>query len=653
MIGSIDKAIDYNGEIKDDASPELKRVRREIQHRESEQRMMLTRVIKRYSEFSQDDIVTLRDGRMVLGIQPQYVNQVNGIVHGTSGTGATIFIEPMETLRISNEIQNLKLEERREIIRILQYLSSQIRSVRDDIYFAIENYGYLDFVLAKAKLAQKLNATQPQLSEKPLFKLNTARHPLLLLKIGSEKVVPCSLELGKDFHTLVITGPNAGGKTVALKTAGLMIAMTQLGMLIPAEEDSIIPLLDNILVDIGDRQDIENDLSTFSAHILRLQEILRQANTHSLILIDEIGSGTDPKEGSALSIALLGELNDRKALTIATTHHGELKAFAFATIGVENASMEFNTETLQPSYKLQIGIPGSSYAFEIARRYGFTESVLQAAEKIIGPDKGALERLILDMNDKLQKISEERREISIKLTEVNGLKNLYENQVSKLKKEKSDLQRKATEEAQRIVDEANAKIEKAVADIRAQKADKKTIKAAHDTVKSLKEDIRKNLKSVRKEKQQTDKLEIGDTVRIESLRENGEIVSQVDTNNKAWVLVGAIRLQLDAEQLKKTSKKARKKEHVFRKANAAADAISEGIMPELDLRGMDSIEAIEATDKYLHQVMEEGWEEVQIIHGKGTGVLRTKINEFLARDKRIADKRYGKWGEGDTGGNDC
>ena len=649
IIREIEKTIDPRGEIREDASPELREIRREILRLENEQKKELMRVLKRYSEFSQDDIVTLRDGRMVLGIQQQYVNRVNGIVHGTSGTGATVFIEPMETLRLSNQIQNLKIDEKKEIIRILQFLSGIVREVRNDIAYGIRQVGVLDFIYAKARLSVLMEGAAPQIGTEPVIRLMNARHPLLLLKMGHQNVVPNSLSLGKDFYTLIITGPNAGGKTVVLKMVGLLVTMAQMGLHIPAHPDSIIPVLDQVLVDIGDRQSLEHDLSTFSAHIVRLQEILRQAHSHTLVLIDEIGSGTDPREGSALAIAILKELTERKVPTIATTHHGELKAFAFATEGVENASMEFDLETLQPTYRLHVGIPGSSYAFEIGRRYGLSESVLKRAEKIVGPDKGQLENLILSLNERLQQIEKDHRELNIKLSEAEGLRNLYLKEMERFKRERTDLRRQAAEEAKNIVEQANARIEKLVAEIRKTQAQKEKIRQAHREIRELQQSVESVLEETTPRLETGGKIRRGDVVWIESLRSEGEVLSDPDTHNKVWVLVGSVKMQMEVNRLQKVAGKKPESTHVFKSGTRVDDKLETGLLPELDLRGMDSFEAIQTTDHYLDQAVQEGWGEVRIIHGKGTGILRKKINEFLSKDKRVESKRLGKWGEGDTG----
>jgi DNA mismatch repair protein MutS2 len=649
LVKEIEASIDPRGEIQENASPELRKIRKEIHKLENEQKTVLLRVIKKYSDFSQDDIVTLRDGRMVLGIQQQYLNRINGIVHGTSGTGATIFVEPMETLRISNQVQSLKLQERNEIIRILKFLSGLIREIKEDLFYGIENFGKLDFIHAKAKLAQALKASPPNVNRKTSIKLVNARHPLLLLKLDYQDVIPSTIMLGDDYKTLIITGPNAGGKTVALKMTGLLCVMTALGMHIPANPESSIPILDNILVDIGDRQNLEQDLSTFSAHIIRLREILDQATVKSLVLIDEIGTGTDPREGSALAIAYLQKLTDRNALTIATTHHGELKAFAYNTENVENASMEFNLETLLPTYRLQLGIPGSSYAFEIAKRFGLSTKVLEEAIKILGTEKNQLESLIISLNDQLQQAEKERREINIKLTESEGLRKLYQTEVEKIEKEKTELRRNAAQEAKRIVDEANKTIENLIADIRKSAAQKEQIKIAHQTLNQLRENTGQILQETEQPSEIQEDFRLGDIIWIENLREEGEIISEPDEQQKAWVLVRDMRMNLSLKDCKKLHKKESSSFMSRRNSAQLSETLEIGVLPELDVRGMDSYAAIEATNLYIDQALENGWEEIRIIHGKGTGILRKEINKFLQKDNRILNKRLGKWGEGDTG----
>lgn len=655
IVREIEGTIDRGGEIHDNASPELRQIRIRIRSLASEQKKVLQRVQKRYADYSQDELVTLRDGRQVLGIIPSFINKVNGIVHGTSASGNTVFIEPMETLSVSNEIQNLKIRERTEIIKILRFLTGLVREVRNDIFYGLENVALLDVVLAKARLAGELQATKPQISDKPVLDIRDARHPLLILKTGYDNVVPLSMTLGKDYHILVITGPNAGGKTVSMKTIGLLILMTQMGMLIPADPKSVIPLLPKILVDIGDRQSIEDDLSTFSARIVRLKQIVEQVDDKSLVLLDEVGSGTDPREGSALSIALLELLVARKVLAISTTHHGELKAYAHSAEHVENASMEFDPETLQPTYRLRSGVPGSSYAFEIARRYGLPATLIDHAVQQLGSDKGKLESLILELDSRIRKQEKMNGELSIKLSKAEAMRKLYEAQLSKLKENKLKLKQEAAEEARRIIEKANSIIEKSVKDIKSSNAASAAIKEARQAVKQEKEKLADLLSdqpasaAVEKPEVVAGPLMKGDRVFAESLGETGELLEDAGRKKKVRVQIGNIKMTLETASLRKTKRKLSEKGAVQTVFMERSEKIGKSIGPELDLRGMDSEQAVEETNLYLHDAVQSDWDEVRIVHGKGTGVLRRTVNDFLSRDKRVLNKRPGKWGEGDSG----
>ncbi|RMF58260.1 MAG: endonuclease MutS2 [Calditrichaeota bacterium] len=648
IIKQIEGSIDDSGEIFDNASPELRKIRVKIRSLLSQQRKVLTEVQKRYSEFSREEIVTLRDGRLVLGILPSFVNRVNGVVHGTSSSGGTVFVEPMETLKISNQVQNLKIEERVEIIKILKFLTSLLREIREDVLFGIHNLTQLDLIHARARLAIQMRASKPRLTTDTRVNIKDGRHPILLLKHGYENVVPLDVTLGESFHTLIITGPNAGGKTVALKTIGLLLLMTQMGLLIPASPDSEIPLLPKILVDIGDRQSLEQDLSTFSAHIVRLRNILSMADKESLVLLDEIGTGTDPREGAALAIAILSHLVKKKILTVATTHHGELKAFAHHQPGVENASMEFDLNTLQPTYRLRIGIPGSSYAFAIARRYGLPESILKAAQKYVGKEKDRLEEVILELERRIQDLEKKQAELSVKLSEAEATRKLYQRELEQLKKKKTELQKQAAEEAEQILRNANALIERIVQELRETKADKSVIKAAREAVAEEREKLTELLTEPPEEKSTT-ALEAGDIVWIESLGEKGEVLSVNPEKQKVQVQVGNVKMTLNNSGLKKIPHEPMAPTVTHHYSGKKIDNLSSGVPPELDLRGMTCEDALEEVDRYLNEAIESGWSEVRIVHGKGSGVLRKCVNDYLSRDKRVLSKRLGKWGEGDTG----
>lgn len=649
VIHEIESKIEVSAEVFDNASPELRKIRIQIRQQQSGLKKILLRMQKKYEQYSQDDIVTLRDGRMVLGIVPSAMNKVNGIVHGTSGSGATVFIEPMETLQVSNEIQNLLMQERTEVIKILRSLTALVREVENDIRFGIENVSYLDLTCAKARMAIKLDGEMPQLSSKPMIRLTNARHPLLLYKMGREQVVPLDIELGKDFSTVVITGPNAGGKTVSMKTMGLLILMTQMGMLIPAAESSRIPVRTRLLVDIGDRQSLEQDLSTFSAHVLRLNEILEAADHDALILMDEMGTGTDPREGASLAIAILRELSQKGILTVATTHHGELKVFAHSEKNVENGSMEFDLNTLQPTYRLKIGVPGSSYAFEIARRYGMPDTIIKQARDIQGEKSDRLESLILDLERKSADLEKERGETSIKLSQAEAMRRLYERQNDELKTHKARLKKEAAAEAQRLLSESNALIENTVREIREQQAESKVVKNARQIIREQQDELAELLADQQPIAADLS-LKKGDTVWIQSLGETGELLDDTNDREKVRVLIGNVKLTVDVSGLRRSKEEQHSVDKPSRSTpGPQIDAVPETVGPELDLRGLTSDEATEKTDRYLDKARESGWEEVRIVHGKGTGALRKAVNDYLSRDRRIAAKRPGKWGEGDTG----
>ncbi len=649
VIHEIESTIEPSGDLSDNASHELRRIRIEIRSLESNQKKVLKRMQKRYEEYSQDDIITLRDGRMVLGIIPNAINKVNGIVHGTSGSGATVFIEPMETLQISNEIQNLKIQERTEVIRILRFLTGLIREIRNDLFYGVENVALLDMIFAKARFARKIDGKMPKLSEKPVLRIDSGRHPLLILKMGLEEVVPLNMAIGYDFNTIVVTGPNAGGKTVSMKTAGLLILMTQMGMLIPAGDETEIPVHCKILVDIGDRQSLEQDLSTFSAHVLRLKHIVEEADENTLVLLDELGTGTDPKEGAALAIALLKEFAQRKVLTIATTHHGELKVFAHNAEQVENGSMEFDLETLQPTYRLKIGVPGSSYAFEIARRFGLPDSLITAAQEITGSEKDRLEELILALEKRAQEHEREKANLSIKLSQAEAMRRLYERQSADLKANKAALKREAALEAQKVLESANAIIENSVKEIRETGANRETIKHARQLLKEEREKLEDMTAEEREKPVEVPDMSKGDRVRVDTLGEDGELLEDTAGKSKVRVLVGNVKMTLDISSIRPKAGPPPSAPVIRHMSGEQVDSAAESVKPELDLRGMDSQQAVEATNQYLTEARDAGWSEVRIIHGKGTGVLRKAVNQFLSRDKRVAEKRLGKWGEGDSG----
>ncbi|MCK5076990.1 MAG: endonuclease MutS2, partial [Calditrichia bacterium] len=458
-----------NGEIYDNASPELKKVRNELFEKEKHSKSLFNRLLKKYKDFTQDDIVTLRDGRAVLAIQDIHYHKVQGIVHGTSGSEQTYYVEPLEALKISNEIQNLRIQERKIIVKILRQISGIIRDFRSEITYSVENLGNLDFIYAKAQFANKINGVSPVINNRKYYSIQNAKHPLLVLKMGHEKVVPLNLYLGDEARMLIVTGPNAGGKTVALKTIGLIQLLTQCGFLSPVDEGSELPLVQNIFVDIGDNQSIEKDLSTFSSHVVNIKNIVAAADEESLILMDELGASTDPEEGAALGMALIEWMIKNKMYGIVTTHLGKIKVYASEKEGVENGSMEFDMDNITPTYRLQIGIPGASYAFHIAKRYGLSDEIIDMAKGYLGQKKHSIESLIISLNENIQKYSDKMKQVSIRQSEVEGLKGLYETRASALKIERQKIRKQASEEMNEYLRKVRLDMENTIKELKEMK----------------------------------------------------------------------------------------------------------------------------------------------------------------------------------------
>jgi DNA mismatch repair protein MutS2 len=652
----IDDVIDGDTRsIRDSASPELRRIRREISRVDQQVRKAVEGVFRLYekSGYLQESLITLSDGRMVFPVRYEHRGKVKGLIHDQSSSGATVFVEPMESFELNNKIRGLRLEESREVERILTRLTDMIR---DHLEPVIQNLAILidlDCIRAKALWANKWDCCKPALNDGSKLAISNGRHPLLLLhKQGKGAVVPLNLRFPDNATTLVITGPNAGGKSVALKTVGLLCLMVSVGLLVPADPDSNFPLFDNIFVDIGDSQSIEHDLSTFTSHLSGVRNILSEATSRSLVLIDEIGVGTDPEEGAALAVALLSELNARACRTIVTTHLGELKTFAFDTEGVENGSMEFDLETLEPKYRFRIGVPGSSYAIEIARRLGLPETLLTHARNLIGKEKGRLESLLLDLEERLQKSNDLRAEIEIEKSRLEGLVNLYEQRYQTLKEREQEIKQKALAESEEILQRSNAAVERAIREIREQQAAKEAIASA----RNLLDEERKNLRLKRSElkkssdkqqKREALKIEVGEDVRWEAQRATGRIVSVPDDSDKVLIELGNMKVWVKRDELSRPSEnraQKQKRRSTFVNVSSASE-----VLPEIDLRGCFLEDAIVRVDKFIDEALLAGWEEVRIIHGKGTGALRKGIVEFLNKHENIGKIRMGAWNEGDMG----
>ncbi len=641
-------SIDPSGKLYDNASPELKAIRKEIRQIDGEIHIRLERLTRKYAEFLQEDYVTLRDGRFVLPVREFSVNKVPGIVHGQSGSGATYFIEPMPVVELNNQLQKLQAAEKKEEIKILKQLSRLVREFDAVLLADFDVLVELDVLQAKARYANEFDCHAPTINEHFSLEFVRAYHPILL-KLHGKEVVPLNVHVGKDFNILVISGPNAGGKTVALKTVGLLQVMFQCGFHIPVAEGTTLPLCKQIFSAIGDEQSIENDLSTFSSHVHALKEIVDHFDRESLILIDEIGSGTEPSGGAALAIAILERLNRPEVLTLVTTHQNQIKAFASNTPRVENAAMQFDTQELRPLFTLEIGVPGSSYTFEICQRLGLDSEILKRAAEIAGTETFKLDRLLNDVAEKIQKYQRLAGELSIKKSELESLTELYKLRTEEIKKNRKKLEKEAKEKAAEWLKNVNREIEKAIREIRESQADRTVVKKVRARVDALRREAIQEDKEERASVSTLgiDDVEIGQKAR--SIRFNFEgKISKIFKSQKAVELEkDGIKIKVPLEEIEIVGKDKlnlkNRKDHI----PAAASVVN--VPNEIDLRGMTVDEALIALESYLDKALMSHWNEIRIVHGKGTGALRQAIHQYLARRKDVKDFRLGRWGEGDTG----
>lgn len=653
----IDRCIDFASmEVKESASDQLQAIRRAIRSAEQRLRKAVENIARQLNArgFLQDNLISMREGRFVLMVKEEHKRHVPGLVHDQSASGASFFIEPFETIEMNNQIRELQIQEKKEINRILGHLTGMIHERVDELEHSLHAIAKLEFIYAKAMLSRAISGNQPLLSQENSLRILHGRHPLLVLLHGQkETVVPLTLELNENRRTLVITGPNAGGKTVALKTVGLLVLMTLCGLHIPASPDSSIPLVEQIFVDIGDLQSIENDLSTFSSHLENIRAIYEQANSNSLVLIDEIGSGTDPEEGAALAMALLEFLTRMGALSIVTTHQGVLKVFAQQHPGVENGSMEFDAEGLTPTYRFRMGIPGSSYAFEIAHRLGLNPSLTDRARDLLGSQKNNLEQLLAELEHKTQQYEGLIQKNAARESELQLLVQQYQDRVQEIEREEKRLKRRAVEESEDILRQANAAIELAVKEIREKNAATEAIRTARSLLKEQTEQIEKFRQEVGLEPEPVEeipdtgaKLQPGDPVRWHKYGTTGIVLSEPDSGNKVLFQSGDIKIRVAVNELVRVSAKPKKWQ-----ANVTVTRNHEKptVTDELDLRGLQAEEALRAVDDYLEEALLLGFQQVRLIHGKGTGALRKAVTRFLKSHPRVRAFRLGRWTEGDTG----
>jgi DNA mismatch repair protein MutS2 len=645
---NIDQAIDESGAVKANASRELQNIRRTIADRYDDLRKRLSSILRSVTDqgFSQDEIITTREGRMVIPVKTEHKYRVPGFIHSASASGATVFIEPTETLELNNEIRSLGFQEQREVERILRTLTAQVGETKALLHTNLRLLAALDSLQARARYSLEILGMAPVFGSNGELSIREARHPLLLMHHGRANTVPLTLAIEGGTRTLLISGPNAGGKSVAMKCVGTLVMMAQSGLHIPAAEGTTLPLVRSLFVDVGDDQSIENDLSTFSSHLDHLKEIAEKADRNSLVLIDEIGSGTDPSEGGAIAAAFLEMLTLRGCLTLATTHQGNLKVFAHETQGMANGAMEFDQATLKPTYRFLPGVPGSSYALAMAERLGFPPGIMKRAGEFLGDKHARLESLVGELESAVQKARSDRDAAEAERKRLQDLVAEYESKNKKLSAEIREVKKKAVDEAEAVVRNANALIENTVREIRERQASKDTVRDARSSVSALQSELRSLQQEMEIPPAVIETPVIGSLVSFVEGGEAGELVELSPDGRTAIVLVGSIKMRVAAHDLKPVHKRS----HVPRwpSGDTGSEKPAE-VRRDLDLRGMTGDEALPLVDKFIDDAILAGLHRVDIIHGKGTGALRKKVTDFLATHPRVKAYRLGEWNEGGTG----
>ncbi len=654
----IKRCIIAEEEISDEASPGLSRVRRSIRGINNKIHTQLNSILNSNRGYLQDAVITMRDGRYCLPVKAEYKSQVNGMVHDQSATGSTLFIEPMAIIQMNNELRTLAIQEHKEIEVVLAELSNQLAPYTELLRIDLQLLTQLDFIFAKAALSRHYKCSEPKFNQEGRIHIKDGRHPLL----DPQKVVPITIWLGDKFDLLIVTGPNTGGKTVSLKTVGLFTLMGQAGLHIPAFEGSELAVFEEVFADIGDEQSIEQSLSTFSAHMTNIVDILGKADTRSLCLFDELGAGTDPTEGAALAISVLNFLHNMQCRTMATTHYSELKMYALSTPGVENACCEFDVQTLRPTYRLLIGIPGKSNAFAISKKLGLPDYIIDDAKARIEAEDETFEDIISHLEESRITIEKEQQEIKSYKEEIARLKTRLEQKEERFDERKDKMIRSANEEAQRILREAKETADRTIKNI-----NKLAASSGVDT-KALEEErskIRDNLKKVESKlmlKQETKphkainpkKLRIGDGVKVLSMNLKGTVSTLPDAQGNLFVQMGILRSRVninDLELLQENSISAPGLQTSRKGSGSSGIKMSKSasISTEINLLGMTVDEAIAHLDKYLDDAYIAHLSQVRVVHGKGTGALRAGIHKHLKKLKHVKEFRLAEYGEGDAG----
>ena len=659
IVATFAKSIVDEDTIADTASSKLQDIRRRERKIEQDIRSKLNGILhsSTYSKYMRENLVTIRNGRFVIPVKEEYRSSVKGFVHDMSSSGSTVFIEPIAVFDLNNELSNLHIEEELEIERILQNLSGLLYPYTKEIENNVQLIGKLDFIFAKAHYSLNLHCTTPKINEEKIIDFKNARHPL----IAPENVVPISVELGKDFSSLIITGPNTGGKTVTLKTIGLLSAMACSGLNIPTDEHSSFYVFDHIFTDIGDEQSISESLSTFSSHMSNIVKITQTATSNSLILVDELGSGTDPLEGAHLAISILQYFTEMKCLTVATSHYQELKKYALVTPGFKNASVEFDIENLKPTYRLLIGIPGKSNAFAISRKLGLDENIIERASSMIDKETVNLEDLLKNIYDNKSKIEDEKIRTSLALQEAEELRNSLKHQHSNVSNKEKELIANAKQEAKQILLDAKETANSIIKDINsapsASKANKlrNTLNEKISSINTNVEDVELSnnlLPTIARED-----IKPGLNVYVSNLKTNGVVVSNVSKDDTVQVQIGIMKMKVDIKNLQEmeksnssasSAKSAKNKSANYSYAGRSS-LKTQNVSPEINLLGLTVDEAIPIVDKYLDDCYIAKLSPVRIVHGKGTGALRNGIHHYLKSNKLVDSFRLGTFGEGEMG----
>lgn len=626
----IQRIVNENGEIRDSASSKLAEIRRDIRSKNDELIRSVNRIIKSLNEkdIVREDYLTLRDGRIVIPVKSEHKRHIRGFIHSESSTGQTVYIEPEETLELNNDIVSLSFAERREIERLLRELTKRIGELSSQLKEFLEIISYIDSIFARANYSIEIIGAFPLIDNKKPYLISDARHPIILKKLGRENTVPLNINV-RDKKIVLITGPNAGGKTVVLKTIGLLSLMIQSGIHIPASPDSNFHFFKNILLDVGDSQSIEDDLSTFSSHLSNINKILYLADSDSLILLDEIGTGTDPAEGSALATAMLITIRDKRASAFATTHHGSLKLIANDLEGFENAAMEFDTHNLKPTYVFKQGVPGSSYAFEVAKRIGLPDKFLELASNYLDSSKHKIENFLVEIERKSQQLNDKLKNAELESTRLTGLSILYRQNIDKLDNERREILKKTKIEAEEYLKGINRKIENVIKGIKKYNAENKIIKESQKIIKEIKENNKEFLKEDIELREQNYNFEVGSIVAVKDTQSVGKILELSKDKMKATVTFGSVKMQVALKNLVHSEENKKSVNILFHSPQVE--------MPQqrLDIRGERPEEAEFEIIKFIDNAYSSGLGRIEILHGKGTGVLKRTVQDILKSHDRV------------------